>query len=98
MITLHSKLTELTELTRTYKQSCKWLFNYVFFQFVSFTYRGLIGSCKSIEINVGMSKLTNLHHLHNIYTNDVSIFLKSFNLIRERPCLLGLDPPNYTND
>jgi hypothetical protein len=95
MTTLHSKLTELTH---TYKQSCKWLFNYIFFQFEPFTYRGLIGSCKSIEINVGMSQLTNLHHLHNIYTNDVSIFLKSFNLIRERPCLLGLDPPNYTND
>ena len=95
MTTLHSKLTELT---RTYKQSCKWLFNYVFFQFEPFTYRGSLGSCKSIEIMVGNSQHTNLQSLHNIYTNDVSIFLRSFNLIRERPCLLGLDPPNYTND
>jgi hypothetical protein len=95
MITLHSKLTELT---RTYKQSCKWLFDYIFFKFKPFSYRGSLGSCKSIEINVGVSQLTNLHHLHNIYTNAVSIFLKSFNLIQERPCLLGLDPPNYTTD
>lgn len=95
MTTPHSKLTELTS---TYKQSCKWLFNYVFFKFKPFTYRGSVGSCKSIEINVGISQLTNLHHLHNIYTNAVSIFSKSFNLIRVRPCFLGLDPPNYTND
>ena len=95
MTTLHSKLTKLT---LTYKQSCKWLFNYVFFKFKPFTYRGSLGSCKSIEIMVGNSQHTNLQSLHNIYTNDVSIFLRSFNLIRERPCLLGLDPPNYTNE
>jgi len=95
MKTPHSKLTELT---CTYKQSCKWLFDYVFFKLRPFTYRGLVGSCKSIEINVGISQLTNLHHLHNIYTNAVSIFSESFNLIRVRPCFLGLDPPNYTND
>lgn len=87
---------ELTKLTRTYKRSCKWLFNYVFLRFCSFTYTGQVGSCKSIEIMVGNSQHTNLQSLHNIYTNVVSIFSKSFNPIQKRPCLLGLDPPNYT--
>lgn len=91
-------LSKLTELTLTYKQSCKWLFNYIFFQFESFSYRGAMSGCKSIEIMVGNSQHTNLQSLHNIYTHSVSIFLKSFNLIQERPCLLGLDPPNYTNE